>query len=195
MRTRTPQLADRILTTASQLFALRRFHEVHMEDIACAAEVGKGTLYRYFEDKEQLYLALLDRAAAGLGQRIDEGIASTGGPRAKLEAMVAAILEYFDASPYLLDLLHYAEGRQDSGALATWQSLRTGNIRRALDILEEGRLAGLWVVPDPHTPVLILLGGLRSVLRFGPLPRPVGLARRIVEDFLNGANRMVAVSA
>ena len=32
-----------------------------MEDIADLAEVGKGTLYRYFKDKEELYMALLSR--------------------------------------------------------------------------------------------------------------------------------------
>src|ERR671923_69581 len=76
VRTRTPQQADRILAAAARLFAGHRFHEARMEDIAALAEVGKGTLYRYFKDKEELYLALLERAAVGLRDRLHTALAS-----------------------------------------------------------------------------------------------------------------------
>ena len=70
-----------------------------------------------------------------------------------------------------------------------WQEIRRGNVRLVLDILEEGRRAGLWNVPDPEVPVLILLGGLRAVLRFTAPPRSADLVRRIIDDFLHGASR------
>jgi AcrR family transcriptional regulator len=160
-----------------------------MEDVACAAEVGKGTLYRYFKDKEELYLALLDQAAAGLLQNVEDGQAAAADPRAKLEAMIGGLLDYFDANPYLFDLLQHAESRQQTGTLDNWQHIRRHNLQRTIDILEEGRAAGLWDVPDPETPVLMLLGGLRAVLRFQSKPRPADLVRRLVDDFLHGADR------
>ena len=58
MRAKSPEQVDRMLDAAARLFGAHRFHEVRMEDVAAAAEVGKGTLYRYFRDKEELYLAL-----------------------------------------------------------------------------------------------------------------------------------------
>ena len=189
MRTKSPEQAEKILKVAAQLFASQRFHEARMEDIAAAAEVGKGTLYRYFKDKEDLYLALLDKAARGLRQHINAGQAEAVDPVAKLEAMVGSILEFFDANPYLLDLLQHAEGRQQTGTLANWQEVRSANVKQMTAILDEGRRAGLWDVPDPEIPVLVLLGGLRAVLRFSPPPRPPNLAKRIVRDFLNGADR------
>lgn len=161
-----------------------------MEDIARKVGVGKGTLYRYFDDKEQLYLALLDRAAAGLRRRIEEGLATSAGPRARLETVVAGIMGYFDEHPYLLDLLQHAESRQHSGTLDGWQAVRMENVRTTLAILDEGRRDGLWDIPDPEVPVLMLLGGLRSVLRLSSPPRPPGLAARVVEDFLHGACRL-----
>ncbi len=102
---------------------------------------------------------------------------------------MAGILEYFDLNPYLFDLLGHAESRQHTGTLENWQQLRTSNVHRMVQILEEGGREGLWDVPDPETPVLMLLGGLRAVLRFSPPPRPANLARRIVDDFLHGASR------
>jgi AcrR family transcriptional regulator len=190
VRIKSPEQAEKILTAAGRLFASHRFHEVRMEDVACAAGVGKGTLYRYFTDKEELYLALLSRAAAGLRRGIDDGQAAADGPRARLEALIAAILDYFDDNPYLFDLIQHAESRQPSGTLEDWRQVRVSNLRLALEILEEGRQEGLWDVPDPETPVLMLLGGLRAVLRFGSPPRPANLARRLVDDFLHGASRL-----
>jgi AcrR family transcriptional regulator len=44
-----------IMQAAEELFTSRRFHEITMDDVATAAGVGKGTLYRYFEDKDDLF--------------------------------------------------------------------------------------------------------------------------------------------
>src|SRR5437763_4259622 len=84
VRTKTPLQADKILAAASRLFATHRFHEARMEDIAAVAEVGKGTLYRYFKDKEELYLALLERAAAGVQERLGRELAGVTSPREQL---------------------------------------------------------------------------------------------------------------
>jgi AcrR family transcriptional regulator len=63
MRTKTSLQADKILRAAGQLFGTQRFHEVRMDDIAAQAEVSKGTLYRYFNDKEELFQALVTRSS------------------------------------------------------------------------------------------------------------------------------------
>jgi hypothetical protein len=54
-------------------------------------------------------------------------------------------------------------------------------------LLEEGNARGEFAVRDPGLLALLLLAGLRGVLRFGKQPRPRDLAQRIVDIFLKGA--------
>lgn len=44
-----------IMQAAERLFAAGRFHETTTDDVARAARVGKGTIYRYFKDKDDLF--------------------------------------------------------------------------------------------------------------------------------------------
>src|SRR5262245_24787505 len=171
-----------MLDAASRLFSRQRFHEVRMEDIAAEAEVGKGTLYRYFSDKEELYLALLRRASTQLRERLRETVAQHHGPRARLQAVVDGIVAFFDAQPHLLDLIQRAEVLQ--GPDFPGRQTRDELLRLVLALFEEAKTQGEFVVRDPDVAALLLLGGLRSVIRFGQRPRPPDLARRIVDIIL-----------
>src|SRR3989442_15293376 len=98
-----------MLEAAARLFGNQHFHEVRMDDVATEAGVGKGTIYRYFEDKDELYLALLDRAALQLHARIREAVAAARTPQRKLEALAGASLQFFEEQPHVFDLIQRAD--------------------------------------------------------------------------------------
>jgi TetR/AcrR family transcriptional regulator of autoinduction and epiphytic fitness len=56
-----PDKRRQILDGAHEIFIARGFDAASMSDIAAAANVSKGTLYVYFEDKEHLFVALIER--------------------------------------------------------------------------------------------------------------------------------------
>jgi len=66
-----------ILQAALDLFAERGYHNVSMRDIAERAEFGVGTLYNFFQNKEDLYKALVmdqaERFHVALLKAIEEG--------------------------------------------------------------------------------------------------------------------------
>ena len=189
MRTKTPLQAEKILEAATRLFGAQPFHEVRMEDVAAEAQVGKGTLYRYFNDKEELYLALLVRASELFIQRIEEMTHSDNPPRARLEKTVAAIIDEFDNQPHLLDLIQRAEVLHEAGVEFPWQKTRERLPKLIKELLAEGEKHGAFAARDQDLSVLLLLGGVRSVIRFGEKPRPPNLAKRIVDIFLHGADQ------
>lgn len=48
-----------IMDAAETLFAEKGFHGTTLDDIAEAAEFGKGTIYNYFESKEEIYRTII----------------------------------------------------------------------------------------------------------------------------------------
>ncbi len=183
MRTKTPEQSDKMLDAAAHLFGRKRFHEVRMEDIAAEAVVGKGTLYRYFADKDELYLALLRRASQQYLALVDAEVAKAKAAKGKLRALIAAGFSFFDAQPHLSPLIQRAEVTH---ADSPWQPTRDAVITRIKAILKEAEASGAFAVADADTAALMLLGGLRSVHLFGRKPRPRDLADRVVNAWLHG---------
>jgi AcrR family transcriptional regulator len=177
--------AEKMLDAAGRLFSAHRFHEVRMEDIAAEAEVGKGTLYRYFSDKEELYLALLARASKQFLGRLERVGRHKEGAGQRLTAMVSAIIGFFDDQPHLFDLIQRAEVMRVADF--SWQQTRDELGRIVRHLFDEGKARGEFVLRDPELAVVMLLGALRSVIRFGTQPRPADLPVRIVETLLHGA--------
>src|SRR5262249_42480633 len=129
-----------MLDAASRLFARQRFHEVRMEDIAAEAEVGKGTLYRYFSDKEELYLALLGRGAKQLVDRLQDEVAHIEGAHDRLVAIAEGLVAFFDEQPHLFDLIQRAEVLH--GPDFPWQQTRQEVQRLIQDTFKEGKARG-----------------------------------------------------
>ena len=189
MRTKKPEQAAKMLEAAARLFGTQRFHEVRMEDVAARAGVGKGTIYRYFEDKDELYLAMLDRAAHQIGERIRASVDQAGTPIDKLVAFVAAVMDFFDEQPHVLDLIQRADALR--GANTPWQKARDESSRLIRRLLEDGTARRDFIVADPETATLMLLGGVRSVVRFRSKPFAPELPREIVRMFLFGADSRI----
>ncbi len=116
----------RVLSAAERLFAERGVAGVTMDDVAAAAGVGKGTVYRRFVDKGGLAVALLDDRERDLQQQILTGPPPLGpgaDPAGRLAAFVTGYLFFLDRQ---LDLVLLSEtstpgARLRTGAHAFWR--------------------------------------------------------------------------
>ncbi len=87
----------RVLDAAAALFAERGVGAVSMDDVAAAAGVGKGTVFRRFGDKAGLAVALLDERERALQEAVLSGPAPLGpgvAPGERLRAFLDAYLDY-----------------------------------------------------------------------------------------------------
>jgi len=49
-----------ILSAATEIIAAKGFNNATLEEIAEASEFGKGTLYNYFQNKQEIYVAIME---------------------------------------------------------------------------------------------------------------------------------------
>jgi hypothetical protein len=68
-----------------------------------------------------------------------------------------------------------------------WLRTRRKGIALVKQVFEDAAVGGGFTVHSPDLAALMLLGGVRAVIRFGERPRPPDLARRIIAEFLHGA--------
>src|SRR5713101_862818 len=96
---------DEILDTAAKLFAKHGYAETDTQLLADELGVGKGTLYRYFPSKQDLFLAAADRVMRKLREEIDASIAGIEDPLEQIAAAVRAYLAFFGEHPECVELL------------------------------------------------------------------------------------------
>src|SRR5262245_55594451 len=108
-RPRDPELETRrrteILDTAARVFAGVGFAATDVQVIADQLAVGKGTIYRYFPTKEQLFLAAVERGLQELTIQIDVVMADPAAdPLDLVRRAIRAYLEFFHRRPEMAEL-------------------------------------------------------------------------------------------
>lgn len=96
---------EEILDAAGKLFAQYGYSDAATQALADVLQVGKGTIYRYFASKEEMFLAAVDRAMQRLTAAVDRGIADIDDPFARMARGIEAYLEFFAQQPELVELL------------------------------------------------------------------------------------------
>lgn len=87
-RRRDPGRRERILTAAARLAAHRGFHTVGMADIGAEAGIVGSGIYRHFDSKDAILVALLDRVMARLDAGARDVLDRAGSDREILSALV-----------------------------------------------------------------------------------------------------------
>lgn len=102
---------ERILCAARRLFNERGASCVSMDDVAAAAGVGKGTLFRRFGSRAALALAILDESERAQQEAIIRGAAPLGPGAPARERLIAFGHARLDLLDDHIDLLVAAEDR------------------------------------------------------------------------------------
>ncbi len=85
-----------VLEAATILFSEKSFHDVKLDEVAVAADVGKGTIYTYFRSKEELFVQCLVHDAPVYEERVEKVIAADLSFEDGLKQLIALQAEYVE---------------------------------------------------------------------------------------------------
>lgn len=103
-----------ILKAARELFLAKGFRETTLDEIAHAAEFGKGTLYNYFSSKEELFLGILKQALEEMYEIARTSTTVSGDARQKLRQYARDMIQYVKDNGELLHIVYHELNRGDS---------------------------------------------------------------------------------
>lgn len=92
---RSQQRYQRILTAAENVFSNKGYHGTLVDEIALEADTSKGGVYFHFPNKQAIFLALLDRLANMLRERIEAAVKLQTEPLARAEVALKVVLDTF----------------------------------------------------------------------------------------------------
>src|SRR5437879_4980167 len=93
-RIKTQDKEQAILEAAARVFSGRPFHEVLIDDVAARARVGKGTIYRYFQTKEDLFFAAILHSFDELSAALAVSLERETSPVKRLERIAREVLSF-----------------------------------------------------------------------------------------------------
>lgn len=96
---------EEILEGATKIFASEGFQQADLQEVADALGVAKGTLYRYFPSKQELFLACVDHGRNRLQAKVMSSIENVEAPLDRMAAAIRSFFSFFDENPELVELI------------------------------------------------------------------------------------------
>ncbi len=96
---------DEIILSAAQIFREKGFHATSMQDIADSVQLQKSSLYHHINSKQEILLAVLDRALDVLIEDIEPIAKSDGSSEEKLKLAMARYIDRVTRSADLAAVL------------------------------------------------------------------------------------------
>ena len=135
---------EEILTQAASLFAKHGYAGADTQLLIETIGIGKGTVYRYFPSKRELFLAAVDRVMRMVIERVDQSTAGLDDPLDIIRCGSRAFLGFFAERPEFVELLIQERALFKDRTKPTFIEHRIRNIERwrALyrTLIAEGRV-------------------------------------------------------
>lgn len=182
------QTRERLLDAALQVFSQRGYYAASVDEIAAEAGYSKGAVYSNFSNKEELFLALIDRRFAkdaqeysGIINFMNEGLQLEKGSDFKEQ-----IMKDFTWNILMVEFFLYAirEGTNRDELATRIEELR-GIMEENLSVLY-AKLGKKPMLPVAELPWSIFALGIGMMLQFyiDPNGLPKGVYERALQQLL-----------
>ncbi len=158
-----PTTRRAILDAALVLFADKGYHGTAVPEIARAAGIAAGTIYRHFSGKEQLVNALYCECKASLMTALLTEFPFGAAPRDQFHALWQRLAAFARAEPrafFFLELHHHAPYLDDNS-----RRLEENSLRPVADFIAKTAAAGVTKPMAPAALVSIVWGAFVGLVR------------------------------
>lgn len=207
---------QRITAAAEAIFAKHGFERATVDEIIALADVGKGTVYKYFGNKEQLFYQLVLKKNQLLVERLDAAVAHSQGYEQKMIAFFTEMIKFYKENAALWQIIYFEMLGSSNGCMVNTvngvpvvisryeaapsdtekeQLIRYHNILESefcflQQILQQATEDGSFKSGDPEVATKFLFFGVAMCL-FHPhdaveAMTPAEMAQITVDRFLNG---------
>jgi AcrR family transcriptional regulator len=164
---------ERIIEAALKLFANESYQAVTMDRVAEAARVAKGTLYLYFQSKEDLYVGILTDGLESMARNYQTSVDPQADVKIRLRRAITLTIEFYSQRRDLLRLMMTEEPRMPEARNRLREEWRDRGVRFFNSLIEEGIQSGAFRTGDSRLATFAIVGSIRSVMLFYGSQRPV----------------------
>ncbi len=182
----------RIIEAALKVFAKNGFYNSKVSEIARAANVADGTIYLYFQNKDDILISLFEEEMGNILERMHQALAEVDDPAAKLERFAQQHLTLLEENQELAEIIQ-VELRQSSKFMKEYQNDRFHQYLNIISsIIKQGQEQGVFRRDIlPGVAKRAFFGALDEMSRYwvlSPVKKysPAVAARQISDFFLKG---------
>lgn len=161
-----PNKRSEILKVAERLFAAKPFHEVKLDEVAAKARIGKGTIYIYFKNKEDLYVCLIRDGMSSLIVQLQQQLVQKHRTsEEELRLIVTGLVEFAAGRPNMYQLLRTVLPKPCEGQMSLLRRQLEDLIR---DVIRGGIARREMQDPRPELTAQFIMASVRGGMLFGP---------------------------
>jgi len=155
-----------ILEQAGKMFAAKGFYNTTVADIAGSSGFAVGTLYQFFESKEQLYTVMLTEKLNMMYACIRESVATEADAIRKIERLVASQFRFVEENAEFCSIFirgdHLSLSEGSAALRKQMVSDYAVHVSFTEEVLREGICAGVLKELDPRMMAAALTGIINS---------------------------------
>lgn len=146
---------QQIMVAAKRVFTEKGFNKATMGDIAKEAELSPGTLYLYFNNKDELYASLSLRILQYLLIRLEHiNVEVDLDPLQRLEALKGAMYDVYDFDPLILINMFHLQSSETLNSLSDdllseIENLSRESLTAMARIFKDGMDEGVFIQNTP----------------------------------------------
>jgi AcrR family transcriptional regulator len=161
-----------ILDAAEHVFGLKGYHEASLQEIAERAEFSTSALYRFFDNKDALFIGVLARRGDDFMQEMRKLFSFDFPPRQKLDQFVDLVISFYHQHPNYGRLFLHSSSTAAPNLESTIEAEGYHRLQEARLLLSqlflEGQRCKEFVGGDPAVLARLFIGLITAYLAADP---------------------------